>query len=989
MSNNCPYCRQSITVPTTKAGRFKTKCPKCAKQFSLRVSADDPPQVTILPVPDAAPPETSPKPKPASSGKTPAATPGQKPEAPKSSSRPGQKTAAPKKTVPLQKPVRLPQPPPETTPEQTGASESDPTEASDQVTGAWEKTSPEDDQTGVTGAWDADESANSEPSPADETVDSGATAGRPVPDDADFSVDSKVVPKSKTAPMSGTAAKDKKKNFNVPEKLGGYEMKKELGHGGMGTVFLARQISLDRDVAVKIMNPEWAANPHFVARFTREAYAAAQLVHHNVVQIHDIGFEREIHFFSMEFVPGDTLSDVVKKDGKLDPQVAVGYILQAARGLKFAHDRGMVHRDVKPDNLMLNDQGVVKVADLGLVKTPAAVEQETLAEEDKEQRPPGGGSGEKLKQSPSVTGAHSAVGTPAYMAPEQARSAAGVDQRADIYSLGCTLYALLTGRQPFTGKTILEVISKHASEPVVPPEVVVKRVPKSLSAIIIKMMAKQPDDRYADLGDVIHALEEWLGVESTGPFTPKEEHADKLEQCVNQFNAAGRGRLKPILFTGITILSLVMVVAAAIVGQPAIAGGFLGLPILTLLAYFVISGMAGKTYVFKKMREYALGCGWTDWAMAIFGVIILLTILYLFNLLLVGAAFLAVAILVASAIYFFVDRGAVARQLAPVKETEVMLRNMRLNGLDENALRQFVCKYSGQNWEPFYEALFGYEAKIMARESWGRGADDRQRPRYGVWRDWLVHWADSRVAARRAARERRMLRKIEQKRLQAAGVSAAEAAARADQAAQAMVDCAAQFRQGAKIDDELNARVNLNDVIAAAEKPRTETRSSQAANPLVTLLGLLVGPKPRFIIGALLLVACGNWIHQNRDRLGNWQAAVQQAAEEKQAEKQMAGINKILQPNADPLYVPGIPKDILAKFFSSYNVGMAGLFLVLSALASGIRPFFFILPGVAILFAGHLLPVQDVPYVAPQVASLGVGTVLSLAGLLLIRRASQ
>jgi membrane protein implicated in regulation of membrane protease activity len=764
-------------------------------------------------------------------------------------------------------------------------------------------------------------------------------------------------------------------------------MKKELGHGGMGTVFLARQVSLDRDVAVKIMHPDWAANPHFVARFTREAYAAAQLVHHNVVQIHDIGFEDDIHYFSMEYVPGQTLSDLVKKDGKVDPHVAVGYILQAARGLKFAHDRGMVHRDVKPDNLMLNDQGVVKVADLGLVKTPAAVEAETRAEE---QLPAdGAASGEKLKQSPNITGAHTAVGTPAYMAPEQARSAARVDQRADIYSLGCTLYALLTGRQPFAGKTILEVISKHASEPVIPPEVIVKRVPKSLSAIIIKMMAKQPDDRYADLGEVIAALEEWLGVESTGPFTPKEEHADKLEQCVNQFNAASPGRLKAILFIGITILSLVMVVAAAIVGQPAIAGGFVGLPIMTLLAYFVISGIAGKTYVFSKMREYVFGCGWTDWAMAMFGVAALVTILFLFNLLFFGLAFLVVGILLAAGVYFFIDRRSADRQLAPVKETETMLRNMRLNGLDEMALRQFVCKYSGQNWEAFYEAIFGYEAKIKARESWGRGADERQRPRYAAWRDWLVPWADSRIAARKAARERKLLRKIESERLRAAGVSASEAAARADEAAQAMVACAARFRQGGDPDDPLNERVNLNDVVAAAEKPRSETKSTPGANPLVTLLGIFLGPKPRFILGALLLVACGNWIHQNRGRLGDWQAAFQKAAEEKQAEKQLTGINKILQPDVDPLYVPGIPQDILAQYFSSYNVGMAGLFLVLSALAHGIRPFFFILPGVAILFAGHLLPLQDVPYVTPQVLSLGVGTVLSLVGLLFLRRASQ
>src|SRR5207248_2045361 len=145
-----------------------------------------------------------------------------------------------------------------------------------------------------------------------------------------------------------------------------------LGHGGMGTVYLARQLSLDRPVALKIMSKRWASDPVFVARFTREAYAAAQMWHPNIVAIHDIGEVDGSRFFCMEYVRGQSLADLVKRRGKLDPETAVGYVLQAARGLKHAHERGMIHRDIKPDNLLLDEQGVVKVADLGLVKTPAA-----------------------------------------------------------------------------------------------------------------------------------------------------------------------------------------------------------------------------------------------------------------------------------------------------------------------------------------------------------------------------------------------------------------------------------------------------------------------------------------------------------------------------------------------------------------------------------------------------------------------------------------
>ncbi len=230
----------------------------------------------------------------------------------------------------------------------------------------------------------------------------------------------------------------------MPSALGGYHILRKLGQGGMGSVYLARQMSLDRNVAVKVLSPALAEDAGFVARFTREAYAAAQLAHHNVVQVYDIGEDAGRHFYSMEFVEGQTLSGLVAKDGKLDPEAAVGYTLQAARGLKFAHDQGLIHRDVKPENLLLNTQGIVKVADLGLVK------KRGLSEIPGGNLAAGAKGTSKLEQAQSInsTGFDMSMGTPAYMAPEQARDAAHVDGRADIYSLGCTLYDLLTGRPP-------------------------------------------------------------------------------------------------------------------------------------------------------------------------------------------------------------------------------------------------------------------------------------------------------------------------------------------------------------------------------------------------------------------------------------------------------------------------------------------------------------------------------------------------------------
>ena len=228
----------------------------------------------------------------------------------------------------------------------------------------------------------------------------------------------------------------------MPERLGGYRILKVLGRGGMGSVYLAKQLSLDRQVAVKTIQSDWAANPRVIARFIREAYAAAQLTHHNVVQICDLGQDQNVNFFSMELVEGGSLDDLLKQKGRLPPKEAVTYILHAARGLKFAHDHGMIHRDIKPANLMLTKDSLVKVADLGLVKTPALVEDEqTHTDEDKNLM--------LASARTQVTGAGSTLGTPAYMSPEQAEDAHSVDHRADIYSLGCTFYALLVGKPPY------------------------------------------------------------------------------------------------------------------------------------------------------------------------------------------------------------------------------------------------------------------------------------------------------------------------------------------------------------------------------------------------------------------------------------------------------------------------------------------------------------------------------------------------------------
>jgi serine/threonine protein kinase/formylglycine-generating enzyme required for sulfatase activity len=264
-----------------------------------------------------------------------------------------------------------------------------------------------------------------------------------------------------------------------------YTFLKKLGGGGMGVVYLAEHNLMKRKVAVKLIPPELIGNPAVRERFLREVVSAAALEHPNVVRAYSAEEFGQHMVFEMEFVDGLDLGQVVKNKGPLPVVFAVNYIRQAAQALQHGMLKSLVHRDIKPGNLMLTRAGSVKVADFGLAK----FSRETDKGRDR-----------------SLTGVNATMGTPDYMAPEQARNAKSADIRADIYSLGCTFYYLLTGQPPFTGESITDLIFKHWEAP--RPEVSVLRndVPKELSQYIQKMMAKEPSDRPQTPKDVV----DWL-----------------------------------------------------------------------------------------------------------------------------------------------------------------------------------------------------------------------------------------------------------------------------------------------------------------------------------------------------------------------------------------------------------------------------------------------------------------------------------------------
>ncbi|MCA9224365.1 MAG: serine/threonine protein kinase, partial [Planctomycetales bacterium] len=566
------------------------------------------------------------------------------------------------------------------------------------------------------------------------------------------------------------------------DRLGGYRILRELGRGAMGTVYLARQLSLDRNVALKTIQAHWANHPNVMARFTREAYAAAQLTHHNVVQIYDLGEDRGTPYFSMEFVRGMSLADLLERAGKLDARTAVGHTLQAARGLRFAHQQGMIHRDIKPANLMLDEHGVVKVADLGLVKAPEMLDLDDEADEP-------AASSTLASVTADVTMMNSAMGTPAYMAPEQAENAAGVDHRADIYSLGCTLYALLAGRPPFDGATALEVITKQKTQPVPRIESIDASIPQPLAEIVMRMVAKQPDERFANLDEVIEQLERFLAADGSASV-PNEEHVATLETAVAEFHRSPAGKLRGLLATAF-VGGCFGVALLALFWSFKISSGFLVMAVAATFGYFAITGVRERTTLFDKLRAWLFTARWSDWAVGLCGALLLLVIAWVGNCLIAWTVFAIVGVALAAGFHLTIDAMVRRQQQPPIDRVESMLKSLRLRGLDEVKLREFVAQYGGANWEGLFEAIFGYEAKLAARETITSG----RRRKFRAWRDPLIRGIDARLAAHRAAREQRHLQKVEQASLRAKGVDPAAAREQAEQLAAAMVEQASEVRR--------------------------------------------------------------------------------------------------------------------------------------------------------------------------------------------------
>ena len=261
---------------------------------------------------------------------------------------------------------------------------------------------------------------------------------------------------------------------------GRYRIEEELGRGGMAKVFKGMDTVLGRPVAIKVLAPQFAEDANFVTRFRREAQAAARLNHPNLVGVYDTGSDDGVYFIVMEYVEAKTLADYLAGGGRILPDRAIEIAASVCDALSMAHAHGIIHRDIKPANIMVTGRGEVKVTDFGIARMLSG--SDTLA------------------QTAAV------LGTASYLSPEQAQGRP-VDQRSDLYSLGCVMYEMVTGRPPFTGDSAVVVASKHVLEQPIPPSKLNRDVLPGLEAVIMKALAKNPDNRYQDAEDLRADLE--------------------------------------------------------------------------------------------------------------------------------------------------------------------------------------------------------------------------------------------------------------------------------------------------------------------------------------------------------------------------------------------------------------------------------------------------------------------------------------------------
>jgi eukaryotic-like serine/threonine-protein kinase len=352
--------------------------------------------------------------------------------------------------------------------------------------------------------------------------------------------------------------------------LDDFHVQKLLGCGGMGEVYLATQISLNRPVALKVLKSDFALNPTYLGRLKTEATAVAKLNHANIVHVYTLGCVGDINFIAMEYVQGTNLKEYIVKKGALDLPLAYSIMRQTGQAIAAAGEVGLIHRDVKPENILMTRKGKVKVADFGLCR-------------------------DSEEQSVHLTQSGVTMGTPLYMSPEQAQGHS-VDHRSDLYSMGVTFYHMLTGMPPFRAETALALALKQVRE--APRSMLVHRgeLPPDLDKLVLKLMAKSPADRYQSAGEMLADLtrmRDQLQIAQAPTIIDAGEPSGNALSALNKSAAPGRTAGSPLRLSAPTVLSQAAGLGTAASQMVSRLSG--GLIAAITAACLVVGGVAGWT----------------------------------------------------------------------------------------------------------------------------------------------------------------------------------------------------------------------------------------------------------------------------------------------------------------------------------------------------------------------------------------------------------
>ncbi|WP_165245852.1 serine/threonine-protein kinase [Paludisphaera soli] len=796
----------------------------------------------------------------------------------------------------------------------------------------------------------------------------------------------------------------------VPRLLGRCLVLKLLGHGPRGRSLLARPLSLAGRVVLKVVSADRDRDAVFVERFLREALATAQLSSPHIIPIVDIGRDRSSTFTAMEYVPGSSLAEELARRVKIEPRTAAAWILQAARGLAVAHAQGIWHRDVKPENLRLTPDGLVVVDDLGLETTPSMAAAESARDAAGRRGPKGRGktaSEDAPAKPPTIQRA--AAGTPAYMAPEQARDALVIDGRADVYALGCTFYQLVTGRAPFAKTTATELIASHQDQPLIPPQEFAPGLPAPISEAILAMTRKSPEERYLSMDVVIDVLENALGLRQGGVTADEAAYqAAAMDAAVLMRDSpAARLRRGVLMAAGGAWLAFLVLLLAFGAYRPMLV--IAGFGLLTAAALAFTSRSVRPSGLAELIREVFLGDGLRSWFVAAAAALVLLG-MTVYGGFLCPLLFLAASVGgLIGAFHFYVERPFLVAKDEAVGAVKDPLRRLRRVGVDERRLRDALILAAGRGWEPLFAALFGERALAAERL---RGLHDPSAPSgegRAWWRGGVERGLAALVAMRRDARLRRLFQNAAEARFEAEGLNLLTARRLSWRVSRALIRAAAEWRDeqaaleagrrapgaaGPTITQQLRDAVENPDRVLAGREAGPGLLAPQLESWSYRLFGRL----PRLILGASLFAVFAYWMHSHdvvtADQVGRAAADIGRAA-------------KAAAENADPDALRDVRVDIpveTSRWFQplgdtwvsapfrsilAANVGAAGLLLIASAVFRSRLVGLFALLAAAVVVFGPGLGLTSA-WLAPRFAApaqaMLLGLVILGVGVLLSRR---